>query len=345
MHQASQLIIHWVVLRWLPCRFVLALLVASLGALSVSAQPPEGMVLIPAQEYEMGDHHDGMSDALPVHTVYVDSFYMDVYEVTNQEYADALNWALGQELIYVSNGYVRGRGGNTNYCSTAVGLSQSYLTWNGSSFGVTAGKENHPMLFVSWYGAAAYANWRSMQDGREPCYNSTTWECNFDASGYRLPTEAEWEYAARGSEHDPYYRYPWGDSIDGSNANYWGSGDPYEAGDIPRTTPAGYYDGNQIPSGSDMANSYGLYDVVGNVEEMCNDYWSSDYYSASPYDNPTGPLPGSGIVVRSGSWALNEGYALGVPLWRRHHEHERQRWVPFVCASCLGGGLQWQRFG
>ena len=148
---------------------------------------------------------------------------------------------------------------------------------------------------------------RSAQEGRRPTYNLSTWACNFAATGYRLPTEAEWEYAARGGEHSPYYRYPWGDTIDGSKANYWHSGDPYEGVD-PETTPVGYYDGNQTPPGSDMANGYGLYDAAGNVYEWCNDWYDSGYYSVSPSDNPRGPATGTGRVLRGGSWLNNVNY-------------------------------------
>ena len=111
-----------------------------------------------------------------------------------------------------------------------------------------------------------------------------------------------WEYAARGGNHDPYRKYPWGDAIDGSNANYLGSGDPYEPGPSPDTTPVGYYDGNQVPAGSDMVNGYGLYDVAGNVYEWCNDWYGSSYYGSSPYDNPTGPASDTYRVLRGGSW-------------------------------------------
>ena len=279
---------------WNGKRWTLTVVSAMVVTSAPSMAQPPGMALISGGEFEMGDHHDGMTAALPVHRVYVDSFYMDVYEVTNQQYAEGLNWALGQGLIYVSDGVVCGSGGNTPYCATTSPTRyQSRITWNGISFGVTPGKEDHPMIEVTWYGAAAYANWRSTQGGLESCYNLSTGACDFDANGYRLPTEGEWEYAARGAEHDPYYRYPWGNTIDGSNANYWLSGDPYETDPWTRTTPVGYYDGNQTPPGSDMANGYGLYDMAGNVRELCNDWYSETYYDSSPYDNPRGPANGS----------------------------------------------------
>ncbi|MFH1109945.1 MAG: formylglycine-generating enzyme family protein [Planctomycetota bacterium] len=265
---------------------------------------PPAMVLIPGGEYQMGDHfNEGGTDERPVHAVNVGSFYMDIYEVTNQEYVKYLNSAFSQGLIEVRSGVAYAPGDTDAYCDTTTSSSGSRITWNGSAFGVTPGKEEHPMVMVSWYGAAAYANWRSSQHGRTPCYNLLTWECNFAANGYRLPTEAEWEYAARGGNRNPYRRYPWGDAISWSMANYWDTGDPYESGSFPYTTPVGYYDGNQIPAGVDMVNGYGLYDVAGNAWEWCNDWYSSTYYSSSPYDNPIGPANATYRVLRGGSWS------------------------------------------
>ncbi len=279
---------------------------------------PPNMLLIAAGEFQMGDHHDGWSQALPVHAVYVDSFYMDVYEVTNQQYADALNWASSQGLITVTSGVVYQAGGGTAYCSTTTASSYSRITWNGSTFGVvgealpaddTGNKTNHPMVEVAWFGAAAYANWLSGMEGRTPSYNTSTWTCSFGVAGYRLPTEAEWEKAARGGQYAPYRRYPWGDTLDGTKANYWDSGDPYETGGYPRTTPAGYYDGGQTPAGIDMANGYGLYDMAGNVWEWCND-WFGPYSQCdpTPCDNPHGPATGTYRVLRGGSWGINGNF-------------------------------------
>jgi len=261
---------------------------------------------IPAGTFEMGDHHDGMSDA-PVHSVTLDAFNMNRYEVTNLHYAAALSWALAYGLIYVGgDNIVYGIGNSLGYCDTTQSSSYSRITWNGSTFGVVAGKENHPMMKVTWYGAAAYMNWRSAIDGRIPSYDTSTWACNFANNGYRLPTEAEWEYAARGGLHNPYRRYPWGDTLDGSKANYSTSGDAYETGAYPWTTPVGYYNGSQVPPGMDMGNGYGLYDTAGNAWEWCYDRYSDSYYSSSPGSNPTGPASGGNRVLRGGSWSASD---------------------------------------
>ncbi|MEW6074591.1 MAG: SUMF1/EgtB/PvdO family nonheme iron enzyme [Planctomycetota bacterium] len=278
--------------------------------LGLAPGAPGEMALVPGGECEMGDHHgEGNSDELPVHTVYIDPFWIDVYEVTNQKYADYLNTALAQGRITVSSSVVYQVGGaGQALCDTTGSSIWSRITWNGSTFGVTAGKEDHPMVRVSWYGACTYANQKSRDGGLTPCYDETSWACDFGAGGYRLPTEAEWEKAARGGEYTPYYRYPWGDSIDGSKANYSSSGDPYETGSTPWTTPVGYYDGSQVPPGVDMANGWGLYDMAGNVWEWSNDWYSYTYYSSSPYDNPTGPTTGMSRMVRGGGWAYDPWY-------------------------------------
>ncbi len=264
----------------------------------------DGMVSIPAGTFVMGDHHGvGDPNELPLHSVTLDAFDIGIYEVTNQEYADYLNTAHAQARVTVLSGQVFSVGaGGKHVCDTTAYTGYSEITWNGSTFGVMAGKENHPMTMVTWYGACTYANQKSRDHGLAHCYDEMTWDCDFNAEGFRLPTEAEWEYAARGGEHNPYYRYPWGDSVDGSHANYWGSGDPYE-GPAPETTPIGYYDGNQTPAGADMANGYGLYDTSGNLWEWCWDTFDPNYYSYSPPFNPTGPdTPGSPRVFRGGSW-------------------------------------------
>ena len=288
------------------------------------APDPNEFAYITADTFEMGDHHDSMSNALPVHTVTLNSFYMSKYQITNKQYCDYLNDANALGQIKVTGGVVYEADDTSNsfpYYSTSsapIGYpdygEDSQINYSGGVFIVnikdgTTDMSNHPLVCVSWYGCVAYCNWKSVQVGLEICYDLSTWQCDFTKNGYRLPTEAEWEYAARGGNHSPYYRYPWGDSIDGSMANYWPSGDPYDGiGEYPWTTPVGYYDGGQIPAGVDMANGYGLYDMAGNVHEWCIDWYGETYYSTSPTNNPTGPTSGISRVLHGGHWGGYYGY-------------------------------------
>jgi len=289
----------------------------------------KGMVVIPSGEFEMGDHHGLGSedpkhpnDEVPVHIVRVDQFYMGITEVTNHQYCEYLNAALSQGLIEVRNGLVYGVSGSYVYCETREAVPYSRIGWDGKMFTILDNKGDHPMVGVMWYGAAAYCNWLSIQNGYNSCYDLLSWECDFSKNGFRLPTEAEWEYAARGGQYDPYYIFPWGDDADNMKANWPNSGDPYETGPYPWTTPVGFYNGglhHKADFGwpgrqdsyqtSDGSNAYGLYDMMGNVWEWCGDWYGRDYYSFSPYDNPQGPDRGTLMpdgkpyrVVRGGNW-------------------------------------------
>jgi len=274
---------------------------------------PEDMVLVPEGEYLMGSHREEPEDKeLPVHLVKLDLFAMGKYEITNGQYCDYLNWAYSEGQLEISNGVVYSVDDSSNsfkYCNTSAISSESQIGYSEDMFSVRSktGRDmsNDPMLLVSWYGAVAYCNWRSQQEGLEECYNLATWTCDFSKHGYRLPTEAEWEYAARGGHHDPYYRFPWGDTISHSQANYYSSQSQYDISPTRGHHPV--WKANTVypftsPVGSFASNDYGLYDMIGNVWEWCNDWYSGHYYNISPDANPTGPTYGDQRVRRGSSW-------------------------------------------
>jgi len=280
---------------------------------------PDDMMLVPGGTFEMGDNFsEGDADELPVHTVTMDSFHIGKYAITNRQYCDFLNSAMSEGLITVTSGvlYKAGYGTTYPYCDTDSADANSQIDYSGSGFSVSTklGRDMSfdPMVQVSWYGAAAYCNWRSEEEGYETCYDpcDPNSPCDFSKKGHRLATEAEWEYAARGGLSGR--RFPWGDTISHSQANYysyWQQSSPYYSYDVSPTQ--GHHptwdDGvcpYTSPVASFAANGYGLYDMTGNVWEWCNDWYDSDYYDSSPTNNPTGPISGDYRILRGGAWNL-----------------------------------------
>jgi iron(II)-dependent oxidoreductase len=191
------------------------------------------MALIPAGEFMMGG--DTEDDHMPIHKVYVDSFYLDRYEVTNVQFQ--------------------------RYCQETDAEYPEY--WGMEEFHCGPDFPDYPVVGVSWREAGDYAEW----------------------AGKRLPTEAEWEYAARGGLADNNYSY--GGDADTSKANYSVKGREWKG---------------TVPVGSYPPNGFGLFDMTGNVVEWVADFYDEDYYRNSPDKNPTGPEDGKFKVIRGGGW-------------------------------------------
>ena len=145
----------------------------------------------------------------------------------------------------------------------------------------------NPVEQLRWSDAVKFCNKRSAAEGLRPCYDLTTLKCDFTAEGYRLPTEAEWEYACRA----------------GTTTAYFFGTSPAKLGDYAWFEKnAG---GHPRPVGQKQANAWGLQDMAGNVWQWCNDFYQVDYYQASPKQNPTGPAEGKNKVLRGGAWRFS----------------------------------------
>jgi formylglycine-generating enzyme required for sulfatase activity len=266
--------------------------------LLATMNPTAGMALVPAGSFTMGNYlfcnsatnDPDITNAIATN-VYVSAFYMDVNLVSSNQWAAVYNYA-------VSNGYTFAHPG-------------------------FAKAGNVPISQLSWFDCAAWCNARSAQAGLTPCYytdggstqvftNAANWVYLYQdmtKSGYRLPTEAEWEKAARGGVIGN--RFPWGNVITESQANYNANPATYY---YDFSTYSGYNTnfsssgGSASPTGSFAPNGYGLYDMAGNFSEWCWDWYPVPpipYQAGSPYlggADPTGPSSGSGRVMRGGNW-------------------------------------------
>jgi len=259
------------------------------------------MVAIPEGVFLMGVPGSTKGDSIE-HSVFVNAFLMDSNLVSYTLWTDVYQWA-------INNGYSFDHAG--------------------------AGKAaNHPVQMVDWYDVVKWCNARSEKDRLTPCYYVSTnlsddasiyrtgthrpvnSHVNWSANGYRLPTEAEWERAARGGAEGRLF--PWAtDKISKTRANYFsntiayqydegpdGFHSAYKTGDEPYTNPVG-----ALKSGR---NAYGLYDMAGNVSEWCWDWYSRTYYTTNnnPVNNPRGPNAGTVRIVRGGSWLYLAPYQM-----------------------------------
>ena len=250
----------------------------------VQARAKDGMALVyvPAGEFEMGSI-EGASDERPVHTIWLNSFWIDQTEVTNTQYRQCAE---------------------AGACEAPTECDWGIPTYEDET------KADHPVVCVDWFGAQAYCEW----------------------AGGRLPTEAEWEYAARGPAQNTY---PWGDTFDGELLNYCDANCEYDHRDsmhddgYEMTAPVGSY--------SDGASWCGALDMAGNVWEWVADRYDNDHYADSPSRNPTGPSAGDYRVLRGGSWT---GLAKNVRSADRDYDRPSPRYhaVGFRCVATASGG-------
>ena len=254
---------------------------------AISVSVPPGMVVIPAGPFTMGDNLDSEADAIPPVNVKVSAFYIDVNLVSYSQWEAVYFWATNQ-----------------GYTFTYAGSGKA---------------ANHPVQTVTWYDAVKWCNARSQQAGKTPAYytnpsltavytNGFVFPfVNWTANGYRLPTEAEWEKAARGGLTGQ--RFPWGNVINKNLANYQGNTTSYSYdlgpdsynpaftnGPAPFTNPVGYF----------APNGYGVYDMASNVAQWCWDWWATPYTGGT---DPHGPAFGSFRVTRGGVWDYQAYFA------------------------------------
>lgn len=252
-------------------------------------EPLQGMVWIDGGDVELGQTFGQTVIAGPVHTNFISGFWIDEMEVTKAKWDEVYNWA-------ITNGYIFDNAG-----SGKMG--------------------NHPVQTVNWYDCVKWCNARSQKERLTPCYstNGVTYligdnsnvVCNWSANGYRLPTEAEWEKAARGGRQRRLF--PWGgDTIQHARANYFADTNSYwfDTSPTPSNHPT-YNDGftpYTSPVGSFDANGYGLHDMAGNVCEWCWDWYGA--YSESYQTDPRGPTSGLSRIRRGGAWDRTADYSL-----------------------------------
>ena len=251
------------------------------------------LIKIPSGDFMMGSSV-GDFDEKPVNRVFMTKdFYMGKFEITNFQYAEILNFALEQNELtgdYPGNVTVMNLKGKQRELLD-LDDEECGISFDGAAFYAEAGEESKPVIELTWWGAAFYCNMLSRQQNVEELYDLELWVCDLSKTGYRLPTEAEWEYAAK---YNDRRTYPWGNSVPEPNrCNY--------ALSVGRTTDVGTYS----PSGD---TSLGLCDMAGNAWEWCNDWYGYYPTTESFIVDPAGVVSGSSKILRGGNVNSSDHY-------------------------------------
>ena len=250
----------------------------------------QGMVYIPTGTFVMGSE-SGQTDVRPAHEVRIDAFWIDEHELTNRQFAEFV-----AETRYITTAEQIGEGHVFDVDQRKwVAIAGAEWRHPAGPASTITGRGADPVVQVSWLDAAAFAQW----------------------AGKRLPTEAEWEYAARGGLADAVY--PWGtiEKPGGQlQANYWQGRFPFQ-----NTAEDGY--AFRAPVARYPANGYELYDMAGNVWEWCADWYCTDTYGLATRRNPQGPELGAERVRRGGSWSSAYHTDDGIAVFVRGHASPR----------------------
>jgi formylglycine-generating enzyme required for sulfatase activity len=257
-----------------------------------------GFVSISAGTFTMGSPTDepGRYNNEPQHQVTLThGFDIQAREVTNQQYMELAQWAYDQGHVTADGSYLYDNLDGSTEVLKELGAESPEISFSNGVFSCI--NPDQPVKSVTWYGSVAYCDWLSLQRGLPRAYNHVTWQCNggnpYTAVGYRLPTEAEWEYACRAGTQTPFTT---GSCLDaGTEANY--NGNSPQSG-----CPTGPYVGWTVPVGAYPENGYGLLDMHGNLYEWGNDWYGT--YGGTVTD-PAGPGTGDNRVIRGGAWNSN----------------------------------------
>lgn len=258
---------------------LLAFVIISCGS---SRTPSElDMVFVEGGSMKLGNG----SNQWPFHEMKMHSYYMSACEITNKQVADVFNWAQSKEYVTFSPTSVRLV---PYFIWELIDLDHKncQLLIEDNKLSPKPGKENYPVVQISWYGAVAFCNYLSEKEGRTPSYDLETWDLIEDRDGYYLPTTDEWEYASRGGAHS-------------ENSKYAGSDDPDSVAWYIENS-----EGTIHPVGLKKPNELGLYDMSGNVWEVCTDKFGL-YYTFESDDSEPIAISGSLRIYRGGSFATD----------------------------------------